>query len=81
MKLNLTYKWKGYWIEHFLFEKKYKVVWKFQLPWKKLFLKHLKWNLIWLFEIEAEIGFDTIKMKKRQKKGFAAFSCLNCNFM
>ena len=81
MKLDLTYKWKGYWIEHFLFEKKYKGVWKFQLPWKKLFLKHLKWNLIWLFEIEAELGFDTIKMKKRQKKGFASFSCLNCNFM
>jgi len=34
-----------------------------------------------LFEIEAELEFDTIKMKKRQKKGFAAFSCLNCNFM
>jgi hypothetical protein len=34
-----------------------------------------------LFEIEAKIGFDTIKMKKWQKKGFAAFSCLNCNFM
>jgi hypothetical protein len=34
-----------------------------------------------LFEIEAEIEFDTIKMKKRQKKGFAAFLCLNCNFM
>ena len=73
MKLNLTYKWKGYWLEHFLFEKKYKVVWKFQLPWKKLFLKHLKRNIIWLFKLKHEFRFDSIKMKKRRKKDFAAF--------
>ena len=73
-KLNLICKWKECIVKDiFHLRKNIGLFESFNRDEKKLFLKHLKRNIIWLFEVKHEFRFDSIKMKKRRKKDFAAF--------